>query len=149
MLQNPIARVFGSQVSGIIVISVEDMPERDELSMTVGSITIVIWSMRCIAPDSVTALFISVQSIDKPDYKLHAFNHMLALPAQLRNRVCRSLREKKRSRTGIVGRLETHSDSEKNTNHKRRQDAAALCLSFRQTRTLPWLWPVKHEPEQL
>jgi hypothetical protein len=66
MLQNPIARVFGSQISGVIVIGIEGMPESDEFSMTVGSITIIIWSMRCIAPDSVTALFIPVNSSDKP-----------------------------------------------------------------------------------
>jgi hypothetical protein len=104
MPQNPIARVFGGQVSSIIVINVEDMPECDEFSMTVSSIIIVVWSMRYIAPDSVTALFISAKSLDKPGKKnIHAFNHMPALPAQLRNSVCRSLREKKRSRTGSTG----------------------------------------------
>lgn len=66
MPQNPIARIFGSQVSGVIVIRVEDTPECDEFSMTMSSIIIVIWSMRCIAPDSVTALFISAKSLDKP-----------------------------------------------------------------------------------
>jgi hypothetical protein len=45
MPQNPIAGVFGSQVSSVIVISVEDMPECNEFSMTVSSITIVVWSM--------------------------------------------------------------------------------------------------------
>ena len=64
MPQNPIARVFGSQVSGVIVISVEDMPECDEFSMTVSSITIVVWSTRCIAPDSITALFICAKPLD-------------------------------------------------------------------------------------
>jgi hypothetical protein len=58
MSQDPIARVFGSQVSSVIVISVEDMPECDKFSMTVSSIIIVVRSMGCIAPDSVTALFI-------------------------------------------------------------------------------------------
>ena len=66
MCQDPIARVLGSQVSGVIVISVEDMPECDEFSMTVSSIIIVVRSMRCIAPDSVTALFIpAAKSLDK------------------------------------------------------------------------------------
>ena len=104
MPQNPIARVFGSQVSSVVVISVEDMPECDKFSMTVSSVTIVVWGMRCIAPDSVTTLFISAKSFDKLGKKnIHAFNHMPALPAQLRNSVCRSLREKKRSRTGSTG----------------------------------------------
>jgi hypothetical protein len=71
MSQNPIARVFGSQVSGVIVIRVEDMPKCDEFSMTVSSITIVVWSMRCIAPDSVTALFISAKSLDKPEKNIY------------------------------------------------------------------------------
>lgn len=65
MLQNPIACVFGSQVSSVIAIGVEDMSERDEFSMTMGSITIVVWGMRCIAPDSIAALFISAKSLNK------------------------------------------------------------------------------------
>ena len=65
MPQNPIARVFGSQVSSVVVISVEVMPECDKFSMTVSSVTIVVWGMRCIAPDSVTTLFISAKSFDK------------------------------------------------------------------------------------
>ena len=69
VLQNPITRVFGSQVSGVVVIGVEDMPECDEFSMTVGRITMVIWGMRCIAPDSITTLFISVKSLDKAGKK--------------------------------------------------------------------------------
>ena len=71
MPQNPIARVFGSQVSGVIVIRVEKMPKCDELSMTVSSITIVVWSMRNIAPDSVTALFISAKSLDTPGKRMY------------------------------------------------------------------------------
>lgn len=70
MLQNPIARVFGSQVSGVII-SVEDIPECNEFSMTVSSVTIVVWSMRCIAPDSVTALFSSAKSFDKPGQRIY------------------------------------------------------------------------------
>jgi hypothetical protein len=56
MPQNPIARLFGSQVSGVIVIKVEDMPKCDEFSMTVSSVAIVVWSLRRIAPDGVTTL---------------------------------------------------------------------------------------------
>ena len=71
MPQNPIARVFGSQVSGVIVISIEDMPECDEFSMTVSSVTIIVWGMRCISPDSVTALLISAKSLDKPGESIY------------------------------------------------------------------------------
>ena len=138
MCQDPIARVLGSQVSGVIVIRVEDMSECDEFSMTVSSIIIVVRSMRCIAPDSVTALFIpAAKSLDKLRKKyIHAFNHILALPAQLRNSVCRSLREKKRSRTGVIGGWVGTQWLENDTNRKRRQDASVQCLSFHRIRTL-------------
>ena len=69
MPQNPITRVFGSQVSGAIVISV--MPECDEFPMTVSSVTTIVWSMRSIAPDIVTALFISAKSFDKPGKRIY------------------------------------------------------------------------------
>lgn len=70
MSQNPIARVFSSQVSGVIVISIEDTPECDEFSMAVSSVTIIVWGMRCIAPNSIAALLISTKSLDKPGKRI-------------------------------------------------------------------------------
>lgn len=69
MLQNPVARVFSSQVTGVMVIGVEDIPECDEFPMTMSNITIVVWSMGCIAPNSVATLLISIKPLNRPDKK--------------------------------------------------------------------------------
>jgi hypothetical protein len=60
------------------------------------------------------------------------FIHILALPAQLLNKSCRSLREKNRSRTSRTRNVQQGGsvDEESQTNHKRRLDSSALCLSF-------------------
>jgi hypothetical protein len=68
---------------------------------------------------------------------------MLALPAQLRNSLCRSFLEKKRSRTVEVAVIKAEETRIfEMQDHMLPQDSSAPYLSFRPTRKQPLLWPL-------
>lgn len=105
MLQYPRPCLIRSHISHIrvCIFGGERIAEGDEFPMCVYCVGYVVCGVCKIAPYIRTALGSHVSGDDismrKGGVEKRTLIHMLALPAQLRNSFCRSLREKNLSRT--------------------------------------------------
>ena len=77
----------------------QSLSKGDKFPVSMGRVFVVVWGTLCITPDVVSTLLALFNKTSIHLYNQPALSHILAVPAQLRNRVWRSRLEKKRSKT--------------------------------------------------